>query len=68
MSKKRPWAIMVDSETHKKLKIMSAWENRPMGDIVIELVCRKYENRTNRFRKTHGIIKYPGGVIQNDQR
>jgi hypothetical protein len=38
MSKKRPNIVQIDSNTHKKLKILAAQLDCTMGDIVIDSV------------------------------
>ena len=69
MSKKRPCIIQIDRDTHKKLKIMSAWQNRSMGGIVIELVNESYEKRVKHSaKKLYLSLKNIGeGVCQNDE-
>ena len=62
MSKKRPRIIQIDKDTHKKLKILSAWQNRSMGGIVIELVNEKYESREKHScEKLYMSLKNIGG-------
>ena len=67
--RKRPCIIQIDKDTHKILKIMSASQNRPMGEIAECLIKREYRKMLKREQLNISIRRnWRGEVIRNDEK
>ena len=66
MNKRCPNIVQIDKETHKVLKIMSAVENKTMGDIVRCLVKLKASKDRRRKKMNESIKK--SGTLLNERK